>query len=285
MSAKLSIREVEKVFVTRTKTTQALSPTTFDIADGEFVSLVGPSGCGKSTLLYIIAGLEDASGGTVLLDGRPLSGPGADRGMVCQSYNLFPWLTVLDNTRFCETLRANHFLDGTPAEVRARIDRVYTLLDLMGLGDFHHAYPKELSGGMRQRVAIARALANDPAVLLMDEPFGALDAQTREEMQELLLLVRLHWGKTIVFVTHDVDEAIFLSDRIIVMSPRPGRVRADLRVDLPQPRTLEQKLDPEFLRLKREIVEYLHESRSPTAVRDELLRKMFKRDEQMKEAS
>ena len=287
MDAKLSIREVEKVFVTRTKNVQALSPTTFDIADGEFVSLVGPSGCGKSTLLYIVAGLEDASGGHVLLDGRPLSGPGADRGMVCQSYNLFPWLTVLDNTRFSETLHANHFLDGTPADVRARIDRVYTLLDLMGLGDFHHAYPKELSGGMRQRVAIARALANDPAVLLMDEPFGALDAQTREEMQELLLLVRLHWGKTIVFVTHDVDEAIFLSDRIIVMSPRPGRVRADLRVDLPQPRTLEQKLDPEFLRLRREIVGYLHESRSPTKVRDELLRKMFKRgaQETMKEAS
>jgi ABC-type nitrate/sulfonate/bicarbonate transport system ATPase subunit len=285
MTAKLSIREVEKVFVTRTKTTQALSPTTFDIADGEFVSLVGPSGCGKSTLLYVIAGLEDASGGQVLLDGRPLSGPGNDRGMVCQAYNLFPWLTVLENTRFSQTLAANRFRDGTTREVMERVNRVYTLLDLMGLGDFHHAYPKELSGGMRQRVAIARALANDPAVLLMDEPFGALDAQTREEMQELLLLVRLHWGKTIVFVTHDVDEAIFLSDRIIVMSPRPGRVRADLRVDLPQPRTLEQKLDPEFLRLKREIVDYLHESRSPTAVRDELLRKMFKRDEQMKEAS
>jgi NitT/TauT family transport system ATP-binding protein len=171
------------------------------------------------------------------------------------------------------------------AEAEARVNRVYALLDLMGLGDFLHAYPKELSGGMRQRVAIARALANDPAVLLMDEPFGALDAQTREEMQELLLLVRLHWGKTIVFVTHDVDEAIFLSDRIIVMSPRPGRVRADLRVDLPQPRSLDQKLAPEFLRLKREIVDYLHESRSPTAVREELLRKMFKRDEGAQQAS
>ena len=286
MDAKLSIRDVEKVFVTRTKTTQALSPTTFDIADGEFVSLVGPSGCGKSTLLYIIAGLEDASGGEVLLDGRPLSGPGADRGMVCQAYNLFPWLTVLDNTRFSQTLEANKNYYAPIADIEAKVNRVYTLLDLMGLAEFHNAYPKELSGGMRHRVAIARALANDPAVLLMDEPFGALDAQTREEMQELLLLVRLHWGKTIVFVTHDVDEAIFLSDRIIVMSPRPGRVRADLRVDLPQPRTLEQKLDPEFLRLKREIVGYLHESRSPTAVRDELLRKMFaKRDEEMKEAS
>jgi NitT/TauT family transport system ATP-binding protein len=280
MSVKLQVREVEKIFTTKAKTTQALSPTSFDVADGEFVSLVGPSGCGKSTLLYIVAGLEDASGGEVLLDGRPLAGPGADRGMVCQAYNLFPWLTVLDNVRFSETLSGNHFTDGTVGEVMARVERAYTLLDLMGLGDFHHAYPKELSGGMKQRVAIARALANDPAVLLMDEPFGALDAQTREEMQELLLLVRLHWGKTILFVTHDVDEAIFLSDRIIVMSPRPGRVRADLRVDLPQPRTLEQKLDPEFLRLKREIVDYLHESRSPTAVRDELLRRMFAQREE-----
>jgi len=276
--AKLEIHGVEKVFTTRTKTTQALSPTSFDVADGEFVSLVGPSGCGKSTLLYVIAGLEDATAGEVLLDGRPLRGPGADRGMVCQSYNLFPWLTVLENTSFSQTLAANHLLEATIAEVQERIERVHMLLELMGLGDFRHAYPKELSGGMRQRVAIARALANDPAVLLMDEPFGALDAQTREEMQELLLLVRLHWGKTILFVTHDVDEAIFLSDRIIVMSPRPGRVRADLRVDLPQPRTLEQKLDPEFLRLKREIVGYLHESRSPTAVREELLRRMFGKD-------
>jgi len=275
MSVKLEIREVEKVFATRTKSTQALSPTSFDVADGEFVSLVGPSGCGKSTLLYIVAGLEDASGGEVLLDGRPLRGPGADRGMVCQSYNLFPWLTVLENTRFCQDLRVNDFREGSVAEVMARVNRIYTLLDLMGLADFHNAYPRELSGGMRQRVAIARALANDPAVLLMDEPFGALDAQTREEMQELLLLVRLHWKKTILFVTHDVDEAIFLSDRIIVMSPRPGRVRADLRVELPQPRSLEQKLAPEFLRLKREIVGYLHESRSPTAVREELLRRMF----------
>jgi NitT/TauT family transport system ATP-binding protein len=276
--AKLEIREVEKVFATRDKAVQALSPTTFDVADGEFVSLVGPSGCGKSTLLYVIAGLEDASGGEVRLDGRPLSGPGADRGMVCQSYNLFPWLTVLENTRFCHDLKSNRFREGSVAEVMERVNRVHMLLDLMGLGDFRNAYPRELSGGMRQRVAIARALANDPAVLLMDEPFGALDAQTREEMQELLLLIRLHWRKTIVFVTHDVDEAIFLSDRIIVMSPRPGRVRADLRVELPQPRTLEQKLDVEFLRLKREIVGYLHESRSPTAVREELLRRMFERE-------
>jgi len=163
------------------------------------------------------------------------------------------------------------------------VNRVYALLDLMGLADFHNAYPRELSGGMKQRVAIARALANDPSVLLMDEPFGALDAQTREEMQELLLLVRLHWRKTVLFVTHDVDEAIFLSDRIIVMSPRPGRVRAQIRVELPQPRMVEQKLDPEFMRLKREIVALLHESRSESTARDKLLRRMF--HQEGKEAS
>ncbi|HEY8517332.1 MAG TPA: ABC transporter ATP-binding protein [Candidatus Binatia bacterium] len=274
---KLEIRGIEKVFATKNKTTQALAPTSFTVDDGEFVSLVGPSGCGKSTLLYIIAGLEDASAGSILLDGREVCEPGPDRGMVFQNYTLFPWLTVLENTRFASTLKVNHALDGSVAEVMARIERVYALLDLMGLGDFHNAYPRELSGGMKQRVAIARALANDPSVLLMDEPFGALDAQTREEMQELLLLVRLHWRKTIVFVTHDVDEAIFLSDRIIVMSPRPGRVRAQLRVDLPQPRTVEQRLDPEFMRLKREIVALLHESRSETGTRERLLRKMFDR--------
>ncbi|MEW6268187.1 MAG: ABC transporter ATP-binding protein [Thermodesulfobacteriota bacterium] len=280
---KLEIREVEKVFESKRKTTQALSPTSFAVEDGEFVSLVGPSGCGKSTLLYVIAGLEDATSGSVLLDGREVREPGCDRGMVFQNYTLFPWLTVLDNTRFSRTLGANHAYEGSVAEVMSRTNRVYALLDLMGLGDFHNAYPRELSGGMKQRVAIARALANDPAVLLMDEPFGALDAQTREEMQELLLLVRLHWRKTVLFVTHDVDEAIFLSDRIIVMSPRPGRVRAQLRVELPQPRTVEQKLAPEFMRLKREIVALLHESRSETGAREKLLRKMF--DQEQKRAS
>ena len=258
MNAKLSIREVEKVFVTRTKTTQALSPTTFDIADGEFVSLVGPSGCGKSTLLYIIAGLEEASGGEVLLDGRPLSGPGADRGMVCQAYNLFPWLTVLDNTRFSQTLEANKNYYAPIADIEAKVNRVYTLLDLMGLAEFHNAYPKELSGGMRQRVAIARALANDPAVLLMDEPFGALDAQTREEMQELLLLVRLHWGKTIVFVTHDVDEAVYLANRVVVMSPRPGRISQIIDVPLPYPRNEELRLSPEFAEIRARVWRGVH---------------------------
>ncbi len=276
MAAKLRILDVEKTFAARGKATQALVPTSFDVEDGEFVSLVGPSGCGKSTILYIVAGLEEASGGEVLLDGRTIDGPGPERGLVCQSYNLFPWLTVLDNVRFSDRLSGTALFRRPESEIRQRIERTRSLLDLMGLRDFHHAYPRELSGGMKQRVAIARALANDPAILLMDEPFGALDAQTREEMQELLMLVRLHWRKTILFVTHDVDEAIVLSDRIVVMTPRPGRVRADLRVPLAHPRTVDQKLSPEFLALKREIVGMLHESRSSQATRDDLLQKMFR---------
>jgi NitT/TauT family transport system ATP-binding protein len=272
----LQIIGIEKTFVTATKTTQALLPTTFEVAAGEFVSLVGPSGCGKSTLLYVVAGLEDCSGGEVKVDGVSVCEPGADRGMVFQNYTLFPWLTVLENTRFPRRLGANAISHYLPeAEIRTRVQRVGQLLELMGLADFQNAYPRELSGGMKQRVAIARALANEPAVLLMDEPFGALDAQTREEMQELLLLVRLHWQTTILFVTHDVDEAIFLSDRVIVMTPRPGRVRADLRIDLPIDRTLEQKLAPEFLAYKREITGMLHENRATLGVRRALLDRMF----------
>ena len=277
MACKLRLSRVEKTFFGRDKNTQALTPISFDVDDGEFVSIVGPSGCGKSTLLYIVAGLEDCGGGEILLDGREVSEPGPDRGMVFQHYTLFPWLTVLQNARFSEGLRSRGRSTLSIPEIETQIDRTYSLLELMGLQDFYHAYPRELSGGMKQRVAIARALATDPAVLLMDEPFGALDAQTREEMQELLLLVRLHWRKTILFVTHDVDEAIFLSDRIIVMTPRPGRVRAELRVDLEQPRTVEQKLSPEFLRLKREIVGMLHEGRAPQAARQDLLERMFQR--------
>jgi len=272
----LQIRAVEKTFVGQLKTTLALQPTSFDVEPGEFVSIVGPSGCGKSTLLYIIAGLEDCSGGEVLVDGRPVLDPGPDRGMVFQNYTLFPWLTVLENARFPRCLKANALPYDLPVkEVERRIERVGALLECMGLNDFLQAYPRELSGGMKQRVAIVRALANEPAVLLMDEPFGALDAQTREEMQELVLLVREHWRTTIVFVTHDVDEAVFLSDRILVMSPRPGRVRADLRVDLPLERTIGQKMTPKFLALKREISDMLHEGRDTTGARAGLLKKMF----------
>ena len=272
----LQILGIEKTFVTAAKTTQALQPTTFEVAPSEFVSLVGPSGCGKSTLLYVVAGLEDCSGGEVKVDGVSVCEPGADRGMVFQNYTLFPWMTVFENTRFPRRLAANALsYDLSETEVMTKMDRIQSLLELMGLADFRNAYPRELSGGMKQRVAIARALANEPAVLLMDEPFGALDSQTREEMQELLLLVRLHWQTTILFVTHDVDEAIFLSDRVIVMTPRPGRVRADIRIDLPIDRTLEHKLTPEFLAYKREITGMLYENRATLDVRRALLARMF----------
>ncbi len=275
MPKKLAISAVEKTFLSRGQAVRALSPTSFEVDDGEFVSLVGPSGCGKSTLLYVIAGLEDATSGEVFVDGHAVREPGPDRGMVCQQYNLFPWLTVLENTRFSDELKRSPLRSMSGADIETRIDRTYSLLELMGLQDFYKAYPCELSGGMKQRVAIARALANDPAVLLMDEPFGALDAQTREEMQELLQLIRRHWRKTIVFVTHDVEEAIFLSDRIIVLTPRPGRLRADLRVGLGEVRTVEQKLSPEFLSLKREIVAMLHEGRSASGVRQDILQRIF----------
>jgi len=272
----LQIRDVEKTFVTASKLTQALEPTSLEVQPGEFVSLVGPSGCGKSTLLYIVAGLEDASGGEVRLDGKVVDEPGPDRGMVFQNYTLFPWLTVLENARFARGLTANALpYDLAEDEVRRRVERVGSLLECMGLRDFLHAYPRQLSGGMKQRAAIARALANEPAVLLMDEPFGALDAQTREEMQELVLLVREYWRTTILFVTHDVDEAVFISDRVIVMSPRPGRIRAELKVDLPVPRTVDDKLAPEFLALKRQIVDMLHEGRDTTGTRESILRRMF----------
>jgi ABC-type nitrate/sulfonate/bicarbonate transport system ATPase subunit len=272
----LRVRDIEKTFVGVAKVTQALLPTSFDVQPGEFVSLVGPSGCGKSTLLYIVAGLEEASAGEVSVNGAVVTDPGPDRGMVFQNYTLFPWLTVRENARFSRRLSANELPYERPiAEVCHRIERIGSLLECMGLQDFLNAYPRELSGGMKQRVAIARALANEPAVLLMDEPFGALDAQTREEMQELVLLVREHWQTTILFVTHDVDEAVFLSDRVIVMTPRPGRIRADIRIELPSERTLEHKLAPDFLAIKREIVGMLHEGRDTTGARQRLLQRMF----------
>jgi ABC-type nitrate/sulfonate/bicarbonate transport system ATPase subunit len=272
---RLEICGVKKTFTTRTVTTEALSPVSFTVEPGEFVSLVGPSGCGKSTLLYIAAGLEECSGGEVRVDGRSVCDPGPDRGMVFQAYTLFPWLTVAQNASFAHTLEANAGWELDLNAVQTRIDKRASLLDLLGLRDFADAYPRQLSGGMKQRVAIARALANEPDVLLMDEPFGALDAQTREEMQELVLLVQRYWRTTIVFVTHDVDEAVFLSDRVIVMSPRPGRIRADLPIALPSPRDVDMKLTPEFLAYKREIAGMLHEGRDRSGDRARLLSRMF----------
>jgi NitT/TauT family transport system ATP-binding protein len=249
---RLSIRGVSKRFTSRGRVTQALAPVDLELVQGEFVSLVGPSGCGKSTLLHIVGGLERASAGSVELDGEPVRGPGAELGLVFQQHTLFPWLTVLENVRFPNTLSHRRTRD---AEARARRDElVEELLRSVGLWDFRHALPAELSGGMQQRAAIARALVSRPDVLLMDEPFGALDAQTREEMQELLLRIIARHRTTTLFVTHDVDEALLLSDRVVLFSSRPGRVLLELGVELPrQQRSSELKLEPEFLRLRREL--------------------------------
>jgi NitT/TauT family transport system ATP-binding protein len=253
---KLDVRGLAKTYSGRQGEVVALTPTSFTVEGGEFVSLLGPSGCGKSTTLSVIAGLEEASAGEVFLDGARVTGPGPERGMVFQSYTLYPWLTVEENTRFSLGLSANARRAGGAADV----ERADALLELMGLRDFRRAYPRELSGGMKQRVAIARALTNRPKVLLMDEPFGALDAQTREEMQELMLLLQRHERTTVLFVTHDVEEAIFLSSRVLVFSRRPGRVLREVAVPFGPgaERTLDLKVTPEFVRLKRELFDLLH---------------------------
>lgn len=256
---RLSIRGVSKRFTSRGRVTQALLPIDLELAPGEFVSLVGPSGCGKSTLLHIVGGLEQASAGSVELDGAPVRGPGAELGLVFQQHTLFPWLTVLQNVSFPNTLLRRRTRD--PALTTRRDELVQELLHSVGLWDFRHALPAELSGGMQQRAAIARALVSRPEVLLMDEPFGALDAQTREEMQELLLGVIARHRTTTLFVTHDVDEALLLSDRVVLFSSRPGRVLLDLGVTLPrEQRSSELKHEPEFLRLRRELLACLKQA-------------------------
>lgn len=225
----------------------ALQPTTLAIADNEFVTILGPSGCGKSTLLRMIAGLDRPTTGQIRLDGKMVEGPGADRGMVFQSYTLFPWLTVAENIAFGLNEKGM-----AEAEQRAI---VADYVEKVGLRGFENHYPKQLSGGMQQRTAIARALANDPGVLLLDEPFGALDNQTRALMQELLLGIWEREQKTVIFVTHDIEEAIFLATRCLVMSARPGRIKADLTIDLPHPRHYTLKTSPEFSALKARLTE------------------------------
>ncbi len=224
-----------------------LDHVSFDVHEGEFLAVVGPSGCGKTTLLRIIAGLEDYDEGEVLLKGEPIEGPGPDRAMVFQEYAVFPWKTVLENVMFAPLMRG---LDPEEAE---RIAKEY-LKVVPGLEGFEDEYPKKLSGGMRQRVAIARALAAEPEILLMDEPFAAVDAQTRNKMQEELLKIWKETEKTILLVTHNVEEAVFLADRVMVLSNRPAKVIDIVDIDLPRPR---DRTDPEFVRIRARILETL----------------------------
>ncbi len=218
----------------------------------EFVAIVGASGCGKSTLLRLIAGLDDVSEGTIRVDGRPIAGPGPDRGMVFQQSTLFPWLTVWQNLRFPRALAVN--ADATSREMWQYLARSHALLDMMGLARVRDSYPNQLSGGMQQRVSIARALVANPAVLLMDEPFGALDAQTREVMHDLILHLFAAEKTTALFVTHDVEEAIYLADRVIVLAPNPGRVDSVHAIPWGRDRTQDLKLDQAFVALKGEIL-------------------------------
>ena len=249
---KLSLRDVHVAFSTRRGgVITAVEALSLAVRDREFVSIVGPSGCGKSTLLRVIAGLLRPTRGEILLDGAPVGGPGADRGMVFQSYTLFPWLTVQGNVEFGLRLR------GVVADERRATARRF--IELVGLAGFEHAYPKELSGGMQQRAAIARALANAPEILLMDEPFGALDAQTRALMQELLLHVWEQTHKTVLFVTHDIEEAILLSDRLYVMTARPGRIKTEIAVPIPRPRTVDVLDADVFIQLRRRAHQVIRE--------------------------
>jgi NitT/TauT family transport system ATP-binding protein len=236
-------------FDTQTCPLKVIDDVSFAIMDGEFVSLVGPSGCGKTTMLNMVAGFVQPTSGSVLLDGGAIAGPGPERGVIFQDYGVFPWLTVEQNIEFGLKLRANR----APAEERARIRERY--MGLMGLTDFAKAYPKTLSGGMRQRLAIARAYAVKPQFLLMDEPFGALDAQTRSHMQNLLLDVLRQEGKTVMLITHSVEEAIYLSSRIVIVSARPARVRAVIEVPFSYPREEALHESPEFGALRSDIRE------------------------------
>jgi len=248
MTTAIQINHVSKVYQTGEQDVVALSDIQLDIAPGEFVCLLGPSGCGKSTLLNTIAGFIAPTSGQVTTQGKPVSDPGPDRGMVFQEYALFPWMTVAENIGF-----GLQIAKRPKAEIATKVDN---LLDMLRLGDFRNRYPKDLSGGMRQRVAIARVLALDSPIMLMDEPFGALDALTRRSLQDELLRIWQQFGKTVIFVTHSIEESIYLADRIVVMTYRPGTIKRDLRVTLPRPRDATKA---EFTALQRELTELVME--------------------------
>jgi len=244
---KVRVDQVDKSF----GEVHALSDVSLTLGDQEFVSVVGASGCGKSTLLSIIAGLEAATSGEASIQGTPIVGPGRDRGVVFQSATLLPWLSAIDNVVFA--LRGERGMSR-----RERLDRARDVLAQVGLSGFEDSYPAQLSGGMQQRVALARSLAYGPEVLLMDEPFGALDALTRRTMQELLTTVWERNRMTVMLITHDIEEAVFLSDRVVAMTPRPGRVRAEFSIDLPRPRDPDVIGSPEFHRYYTDILGLIH---------------------------
>lgn len=241
----IKIEHVSKTYKGVSGPVEALKDVDLDIAENEFVCIVGPSGCGKTTLLNILAGLETYDSGSVTMNGEPIIGPGIDRGVIFQQYALFPWLTVRKNMEF--GLKYRRYSKEKKKEI------IDYYMEMVGLTEFANAYPKELSGGMKQRVAIARGYATSPQVLLMDEPFGALDAQTRAQLQEDLLRTWEAERKTCFFITHDVEEAVLLSQRVILMSARPGRVKERIQIDLPYPRNQETKMLPRFNELKNHI--------------------------------
>jgi len=241
----ITVDRVHKSFPLGGETFTALGDVSLELADNEFVTIVGPSGCGKTTLMNILAGLETPTSGQALLDGKPVTGPGPERGVIFQQYALFPWLTVRKNVEFGLKTK------GVPRDERRRIAEHF--IDLVGLSQFADALPKTLSGGMKQRVAIARAYAVNPTILLMDEPFGAVDALTRVRLQDQLLATWSQEKRTVVFITHDVDEAVFLANRVIVMAARPGRIVEVIDVDLPYPRNDELRLSPAFTALRNRV--------------------------------
>jgi NitT/TauT family transport system ATP-binding protein len=241
----LEVRELCKTFRRGDRMVSAIDRFSLVVGQGEFVSIVGPSGCGKSTFLHILGGFEPVDSGTILLNAAPIAGPGPDRGMVFQESALFPWRSVIGNVGWSLEVQ------GMPRA--RRVERAERYLKLVGLAAFADAYPAELSGGMKQRVALARVLAFEPEILLMDEPFGALDAQTRELMQEELCSIWQHTRNTVLFVTHDIEEAIYLSDRVVVFTARPGALKEEIAIDLPRPRDVEIKKTPEFLAYRNQV--------------------------------
>ena len=248
----LNVNNLKKSFGAADHEHTVFDHVSLDIHRREFVTIIGPSGCGKSTFIRIAAGLDQATGGEILLDGKQILGPGPDRGMVFQGYTLFPWRTVKENVMFALEMKGQ---SGSEAEATAR-----EWLEMVGLSRFEESYPHELSGGMKQRVAIARALASEPRVLIMDEPFGALDALTRCKMQTYLLQIWKKVDITILFITHDLDEAIYLSDRILVLGVNPGGVREIIENPVPRPRSIEQFISPEFIALKGRLDQLIHAS-------------------------